>query len=213
NRGKKRMPSKRLLRLHMMGNSFRSLAILQQVKGSTTYRRVKKTLPTLPHCAEVTRKYCNRFCGVLLVDGKYMKVKGYDRKIPVLYGIDYTTHDIPTYIFSIGENYQTCLKLFKSLKLLQYPLQAIVSDDNINIYQACTAMYPKAVTQLCLNHYKESIRGNLAVRTDPTYRPFMYEIEQLFNQRRAEVEFINIASKITKKYGNDPRCMSVMIDI
>lgn len=105
------------------------------------------------------------------------------------------------------------MKFFKSLKLLRYPLQAIVSDDNVNIYEACKAIFPAAVTQLCLNHYKEGVRGNLAVRTDPTYRPFMYEIEQLFEQRRAEIEFVNIASKITRKYGGDPRCMSVMIDI
>lgn len=195
------------------GMAFRSLAYQFQVSVGGAYTTVASQLNELPHCTEVTRQYCNRFCGVLLVDGKYITVKGYNRKIPVLYGIDYTTHDIPTYLFSIGENYQTCLKFFKSLKLLKYPLQAIVSDDTINIYQACTAMYPEAVIQLCLNHYEETIRGNLAVGTDPTYRSFMYEIEQLFKQRRAEGEFVTIASKITQKYGGDPRCMSVMIDI
>jgi len=94
-------------------------------------------LEKLPHCADVTRKYCNRFCGILLVDGKYLKVKGYDKKIPVIYGIDYLTHDIPTYTLAPSENYLVCLKLFKSFRLVNYTLQSLVSDDNSNIYEAC----------------------------------------------------------------------------
>jgi len=167
----------------------------------------------LPHCADITRQYCSRFCGILLVDGKYVRVKGYDRKIPVLYGIDYLTHDIPTYIFSIAENYQTCVSFFSSLKLLNYPLQAIVSDDNQNIYQAARYVYPEVVTQLCHNHYKETIRAALSVRTDVAYLPFMREIEYLFEKRRSPEEFLHVAGKITYRYGHDSRCMNVLVDI
>lgn len=193
--------------------SFRALAHQFEISVGGAYTKVSAQLQAIPACTEVTRKYCNRFCGVLLVDGKYIKVKGYDRKIPVIYGIDYITHDIVTYVFSLGENYQTCLKFFKALKLLRYPLHAIVSDDNINIYEACKVMYPDAITQLCLNHYKEAVRSNLEVRTNQTYQPFMSEIEYLFQQRRSQPEFTNIAAKITRRYGSDSRCMSVMIDI
>ena len=161
----------------------------------------------------MTRKYCNRYCGVLLVDGKYVKIKGYERKIPVLYAIDYTTHDIPSYILSVAENYQTCLVFFQSLRLLNYPLQAIVCDDNINVYEACLAVYPKAHIQLCLNHYKEHIRQTLDVRIDPTYRPFIHEIELLFQYKRARQEFDRVAGKIYQKYRLDPRCSSVLTDI
>lgn len=170
-------------------------------------------LKTLPHCADVTRKYCSRYSGVLLVDGKYLYVKGYDRKIPVLYGIDYTTHDIPTYIFSIAENYQTCISFFQSLKLLNYPLQGIVCDDNVNIYQACRYVYPKAVTQLCLNHYKESIRSRLSVRREPTYVPFMRDVELLFKKKRSREEFSHIANRVYRKHKTDEQCISVLIDI
>lgn len=148
-----------------------------------------------------------------MVDGKYIKVKGYERKIPVIYGIDYLTHDIPTYIFSRAENYQTCYSFFSSLRLLNYPLQAVVSDDNINIYQSCARVYPKAVSQLCQNHYKEHIRQTLSVRTDGTYKPFMHDVEYLFEKRRSREEFGHVASKIYHKYEGDDVCKSVLLDI
>lgn len=179
----------------------------------SAYSHVMRELETLPHCADITRKYCNRFCGILLVDGKYVKVKGYERKIPVIYGIDYLTHDIPTYIFSVSENYQTCLSLFQSLKLLLYPLTAVVCDDNVNIYQAADKIYPDCCIQLCLNHYKETLRGELSVRTDPAYFSFMRSIEVLFEKRRSGPEFLHMAGKIAYKYGSDPKCMSVLMDI
>lgn len=179
----------------------------------SVYEKVSSYLALLPHCADITRTSCTRFCGVLLVDGKYVKVKGYDRKIPVLYAIDYTSHDIPTYILSVAENYPTCYSLFQSLRLLNYPLQAVVCDDNQNIYEACRRVYPQAHIQLCLNHYKEHIRESLAVRTDPTYVPFMREIEYLFACKRSEEEFTHVAGKIFKYYAKDERTASVLLDI
>ncbi len=140
-------------------------------------------------------------------------MKGYDRKIPVIYGIDYLTHDIPTYILSVAENYQTCQTFFSSLRLLNYPLQGIVSDDNINIYQAGRYVYPKAVTQLCQNHYKQSLRLGLGIGTDPTYRPFMKEIEFLFQKKRSWSEFTTLAGRIYRKYSHDPICVGVMAEI
>lgn len=179
----------------------------------SAYSHIAALRDDLPHCADVTRYYCTRFCGILLVDGKYIRVKGYDRKIPVLYGVDYLTHDIPTYIFSIAENYQTCFSFFQSLKLLLYPLQAVVCDDNINIYQAAQKVYPDSTIQLCHNHYKETIRGALSVRTDLTYVPFMREIEYLFEKRRSREEFQILAGKLVHHFGQDIRCMNVLADI
>ena len=202
-----------LLFQHLRGVSFRSLAEEYNIGPATAYRRCLEALEQLPHCADITRKYCAKFCGILLVDGKYIRVKGYKRKIPVVYGIDYLTHDIPTYIFSEAENYQTCKAFFTSLRLLKYPLHAIVSDDNQNIYQAAQAIYPKAVSQICHNHYKEAIRSNLSVRTDPTYRTFMHKVEELLDQRRSEKEFADIAGKIFYHFRNDPRCVGVLVDI
>lgn len=53
----------------------------------------------------------------------------------------------------------------------------------------------------------------LQVRSDSTYRPFVFEIEQLFSRRRSKEEFFVIARKILIKYGADPKCQSVLLDI
>ena len=205
--------AKQLLREHLSGISFRSLGVAYGVNASTAYRRSNQELGKLLHCADITRRYCNRFCGMLLVDGKYIAVKGYERKIPVFYGIDYLTHDIPHYVLSVAENYSTCHSFFKSLRLLNYPLQAIVSDDNVNIYQACSTVYPEAVTQLCQNHYKESIRKILSIRTDPTYLPFMREVEELFSKRRSVQEFNRLAGKVYYRFSQDETCRNILLDI
>jgi transposase-like protein len=183
------------------------------ISHTTVYRKCLEALKELPHCADITRKYCNRFSGYLLVDGKFIKVRGYDSKIPVIYGIDYLTHDIPTYILSVAENYQSCRSFFTSLRLLNYPLQALICDDNVNIYQSCLSIYPKTAVQLCQNHYKENIRNRLAVRTDDTYRYFMSKIQYLFTKRRTIIEFNKVASDILKEFSNDPLCVSIMVDI
>lgn len=198
---------------HLCGESFRSIAEIYNLSASTAFRRYRKALKELPHCADITRKFCNRFCGILLVDGKYLTIKGYQRKIPVLYGIDYLTHDIPTYLLSMAENYQTCLSFFTSLRLLNYPLQAVVSDDNINIYEACLSVYPKAVVQLCQNHYKQNLRLELNVRTDPTYCEFMTAIEHIFRVKRTIEDFQKQARKVYEQYQTDLICKNIMLQM
>ncbi len=170
-------------------------------------------MESLPHCADLTRKYCSKYSGVLLVDGKFIHVKGYDRKIPFIYGIDYHTHDIPTYFFSVAENYVSILKFFQSLRLLNYPLQYLVSDDNLNIPNACKQIYPKSLWQLCTNHLKENIRRSIEVRTVPTYQQFMREIEMLLGNKRSEDDFNRTAKNIFTKYKEDNLCVSILLDL
>lgn len=197
----------------MSGLSFRSLGEILGLNASTVYRKVKALLNELPLCADLSRGNDKHYCGILLVDGKYVHVKGYKDKIPVIYGIDYLTHDIVHFVVSRGENYQTSFSFFQSLKLLGYPLKVLVSDDNINFHLACKQVYSKSLVQICHNHYKENIRRILGVRSDPTYRPFMFEVEQLFSKRRTIEEFFFLARKILLKYGFDPKCQSILLDI
>ncbi len=114
---------------------------------------------------------------------------------------------------SRGENYQTSVSFFQSLKLLGYPLKALVCDDNQNFQLACRRTYPKAVVQICHNHYQENIRRILAVRSESTYRPFMFEVENLFSKRMSSIEFFTIVRRILLKYGTDPKCQGVLLDI
>lgn len=170
-------------------------------------------LKSLPHCADITRKYCSKYCGILEVDGKYVKVKGFERKIPAIYGVDYQTHDIPTYILSETESYQTFRSFFGSLRLLNYPLQAVICDENANIYEACRYVYPQAVIQLCQNHYKENIRRSLNLITNKQYLSFMNQVEELFLFKRSPDDFNRKAKIILNNHKQDNLCCSILVDI
>jgi len=97
---------------HIDGLSIRDLAIEHNLSGSQVYRRVKKEMNSLPDNTWLTLKYCNRFCGILVVDGKFVKVRGYQKKIPFIYGIDYLTHDIPVGILIPSESTEAFKKVF-----------------------------------------------------------------------------------------------------
>jgi len=193
--------------------SFRALSQKYNISIGNAYSKCFKALEDLPHCADITRKYCSKYSGILLVDGKYITVKGYERKLPFIYGIDYLTHDIPTYIFSIAENFVSLKKFFASLRLLNYPLEYLVSDDNINILNSCLDIYPKVRFQLCINHFKENIRKSLNIRTDPTYKPFMCKIEDLLCVKRSEDDFNSVAKNILNQYKYDSNCIPILLDI
>ena len=88
-------------------------------------------MDSLPDNTWLTAKYCNRFCGILVVDGKYVKVRGYKQKIPFIYGIDYLTHDIPVGVLAPTESTEAFRKYFRLLKTCNYPLQIVICDDVI----------------------------------------------------------------------------------
>lgn len=202
-----------LLSDHLLGMSFRSLGNRYGINASTAYRRYLTEVSHIPHCLDVTRKYCSRFCGILLVDGKFLTVKGYQRKLPVVYGIDYLTHDIPHYLFSVSENYPTLEKFFASLRLANYPLQALVSDDNLNIREACLSVYPQAVTQLCHNHYKQNLRASLGLYQNLQYFPFMREVETLFSCKLSPDDFKQRAIKIYRYWQHQDLPQKIMLDM
>lgn len=215
NRGRK-LDKKRLLLEHLDGSSFRTLADRWGISVFTAHNWCKQELEQLPHCADVTRKYCNRFGGHLLVDGKFVKIKGYERKVPVLYGIDYKTHDIPTYLLTRSESYQAGKKLFTSLKLLNYPLSGLVTDDNRNIYEASFEVYPEVVSQLCHNHYKENVRQILQIRQEETpeiNRLFMRALEEVFAKKRSPKELEVVAGKMVKLFGKEPNLLAILADL
>lgn len=203
----------KLLWAHIDGTSFRSLSNQYQISVGSAYNYCFQALKQLPDCAEVTQTYCNNFSGTLLVDGKYLSVKGYKRKIPVIYGLDYASHDIPYYLLSSAESYQTCLAFFKTLKKLNYPLEVLVCDDNSNIYRACVEVFPDVIIQLCQLHYLRSIRFLLRLDRNYHYRPFFFAVCRLFKYRYSELSFIQELSSIIETYPPDRLCASILIDL
>lgn len=169
-----------LLLRHLKGASIRTLARVIGKSIAATYERVVRELSGLPHNNDVTLSYCNpkRFCGFLVVDGKFVAVKGYDQKIPFIYGIDYLTHDIPICMLAPSENYQALVQFFTKLKNTGYELLAVICDDNESIRMAARAVYPGVIVQLCHVHFLENIRRTLKVRSEETYRSFLADLEE-----------------------------------
>lgn len=199
--------------LHLSGIPFRTLGEIHGINATTAYRHVKSHLDRLPHCADITREYCQSFSGILLTDGKYIAIKGYDRKIPVVYGIDYTTHDIPHYILSRAENYSTCLSFFRSLKLAGYLLQAVVCDDNKNIYETCRHTFPQSTIQLCQVHYLRNLRFLLDLDHQLQYHQFFAGLCELFSQKRSIPDFDKRARFLFLKHAEDQVCRDILLEL
>ncbi len=168
----------------------------------------------LPENTYLSAHYCNRWSGMLNVDGKYVKVKGYDKKIPFIYGIDFLTHDLPVGVLALSENNQIFLKFFQLLKSINYPLQIVICDNSEGLKIALQQVYPKAKLQLCQNHYFENLRQLLHTRTDPTYRPFLFELKDAFSPKYHYLKHQAKLAHVNYKYArNDSILLSVMVDI
>lgn len=213
NRGQNKIESKKLLVQHLSGISFRNLAELHECSVGTAYNKVEIGLRELPTCIDVTRWYCQKFQGVLLVDGKYVKVKRNTRKIPVLYGVDYKTHDIPHYRLTKAEDYVNCKKFFESLKLTDYQLQAVVCDDNNNIYNAAKYVFPNITIQLCHVHFLRNAKFSLDLETNRYHQIFYPALTKLLIEKRSKDDFEKKASNLVKTFSNDATCSSILIDL
>ena len=120
------------------------------------------------------------------MDGKYVAVKGYDQKIPFIYGIDYLTHDIPLGNLYAAEDEMAFVTFFARLKELGYPLRAVVADDRSGLKPALLRVFPNARLQRCHVHYLENLRKNLNIRTEKQYRDFFYTLRRIFRKARNE---------------------------
>lgn len=163
---------------HIDGIPFRKLGDAYGLSGKQAYTRVFAELSSLPDNTELTRRYCTYTSGILIIDGKYVKVRGYKQKIPFIYCIDYETHDILFGVLAASEDTQAFLECFRILKQLNYLLQVVVADDRSTLPLALKQLYPDVPLQLCQNHYIENIRQQLHLRTDPTHQHFFNSLKK-----------------------------------
>ena len=164
---------------HIDGVGFRRLGDENTLSGSQTYARVIVELNQLPKNDFLTKTLCDtaRFCGTLILDGKYVAVKDFDAKIPFLYGIDYLTHDILHGELFFSEDEAAFSQYFQKLKDLGYNLRIVVADDRGGLKAALRKVFPYARLQLCQNHYLENIRTALKVRSEETYQHFFNSLK------------------------------------
>lgn len=116
------------------------------------------------------------YCGIILIDGKYVPVKKVEGKVnglvpksskrrgktkkglAILPFMDYETHDIPIHEVAYSENMWDVEQGFRKLKEIGYPLKAVVCDESMgNIAQVAKNVFPDVVIQTCLTHYSKNI--------------------------------------------------------
>lgn len=148
----------------------------------------------------------------MLVDGKYLHVKGYAKKIPLIWAIDEYSHDPIQYLLAPSENFHAYKALFMRIKQFNYPLQVLVCDEHPAIIQAVRSVYPKVKIQLCLNHYKENIRRSLAVRTNDNHKQFMHDVVGLFDSRTKSL-FSYRAKRMVLRYSANEKYRMILLDI
>ena len=185
------------------------------MSGKQAYLRVFKELNSLPTSVDLTKEYCSYTSGILIIDGKYVKVKGYKQKIPWLYAIDYETHDILFGILVPAEDKEAFLKFFQILKSLNYPLKIIVADDRSSLPLALKQVFPNTPLQLCQNHYTENIRQALHIRTDMAHRRFFNALKKYVLDEYENEQKLNDALHyvLTKHCENIPLRQMIVLDI
>ena len=114
---------------------FRKLGNENNLSGKQTFLRIKKDLGQLWANDQLTKTLCdpNRFSSILILDGKYVGVKGFNQKIPFIYGIDYLTHDIPLGDLFTSEDEMAFSVFFGRLKALGYFPKVVVADDRAGL--------------------------------------------------------------------------------
>lgn len=158
------------------GDPYRPLGNEVGLSPSQTYARVVRELDQLPDNTWLSYTYCNRWSGILNVDGKYLSVKGYPTKIPWIWSVDFWQHDFPIGLLAPSESMEAYLKYFRLLKTIGYPLQVVIADDVSSLRIAVKRYYPNVKVQLCQTHYLENIRQTLHIRTEERYRTFFHHL-------------------------------------
>ncbi len=194
---------------------FRKLGDEYCLSGKQACVRVIAELKQLPDNLEITKQYCDYQSGILIIDGKYIKVRGYKQKIPFIYGIDYLTHDILFGLLSSAEDEKTFLFFFQTIKDLNYPLQIVVADDRISLPLALKRVFPDVPTQLCQNHYLENIRQALHLRTDLTHQYFFNSLKKHVFDAYENGEKLNTALRyiFTKHCKDNPLRQTIIMEI
>lgn len=187
------------------------------LSGKQAFRRVEQELKRLPGNEWLTTHLCDRirFSRILILDGKYIAVKGFDRKIPFLYGIDYLTHDIPLGELYAAEDEAAFSQFFTRLKRLGYRPRIVVADDRAGLKGALTKVFPGVLLQLCQTHYLENIRNLLRVRTEEKYQQFFNSLRlHVFQKSKDEDGMIKGLQHVLAHHaGSDARLQNIVAEI
>jgi len=192
---------------------FRKLAALSGCSHAKVYRQVESEMDQLPENTYLSCHYCNRWSGILNLDGKYVAVRGFLKKIPFVFGIDFLTHDLPVGLLAPSENEQVFLKIFRLLKTIKYPLRVVVCDDSAALKQALKKTYPKAKIQLCHNHFFNNLREYLSLSKSDKFQHFFDELKEAFSTKHHPLKREAKLHHLLYKYQENETVLRIMIEI
>ena len=121
---------------HVDGTPFRKLGDQQgYAAGKQVYLKVNAEINQLPWNWQLTKDLCDmaRYCGILVIDGKHVRVQGFEKKIPFVYCIDYLSHDIIHGDLFPSEDEMAFSQLFQRLYDLGYNIKIVVADDRAGL--------------------------------------------------------------------------------
>ena len=88
------------------GTSLRKLSNQRKKQSHLSfYRQAKQEIISLPNNTELSKKHCSVFSGILNLDGIYVKIAGYKKSIPFIYGMDFLLHDPIVSLLSQGRRH------------------------------------------------------------------------------------------------------------
>lgn len=210
-----------VLRDHLEGISYRKLQVRTGVHKKKLCKIVNLEISKLPANLDLTKQFFDqlKYSGNLVVDGKYIPVKeivedidkGVAGKIPksrkrqkvkrgkvLIWGADYDSHDLPHFEFGGSESDVVFNKYFYTLKLNDYPLKSLTTDDKGEAIRAVRRHYPDCVVQLCIKHYIAKLNRILVTQNiSVKLRVKEKKIEKLFPE--TDSEFIPVSRKYSLK--------------
>lgn len=147
------------------------------------------------------------------MDGVYVKIKGYPKAVPFLYGIDFETHDIPAGVLALAENDRAFARLFGMLKEVGYPLRFVVTDEAPALKPVLARVFPDVAVQLCHVHILRNIRIALHLSVhDNTHAPFFHAIQKLLVLPGEEVRRETLRS-IERQYGRSDVYSEILVSL
>lgn len=135
---------KDILNDHLDGLSLQKIAAKYGIAKSNAWKICNQELKKLPKNNEFTKMYCSRSSNIHIPDGKYLNVKGYQRKIPLLWGVDYITHDIPVFLLAKNESFSTWGAYSQMIRILNLIPMLVVCDDHGALKVAARVKFPRA---------------------------------------------------------------------
>ena len=189
---------------YVEGRSCGSLGFKYQKTAASIAYTIKKELRQLPDNTYISEKYEYKWSGIAIVDGTYISVKGYTKKIPFIYLMDYKTHDIVCSVLAPSETQEAFKQLFAKAYRVQYPLNFVVCDDIISSLEySAKYSYPHVLIQLCTKHWKDNVKLFVKqnVKNEKLQEDILKDVSSILRTKTSKKEKVQQIKDFVSRHG------------